>query len=203
MGAQGVEAARRRALGFDPDRVGSLEARGWEAYYARRWGRMALLLYRLVRNQLGLPPLAAVRAVRHGARAAIAFAPARNDPATARAELRRFYALAQRATGLPFDPDAAGDAEFDYWVVHHEIVGQDDRAPLIASLARIPAVVYGVPVERLLPSATERERAVWLVDRITGGQQPSTEPAWREIAATLGRSHHLLQAAVRAHWTEA
>jgi hypothetical protein len=195
------EEARQRALRFDPARVGALEAGGWEAYYARRWGRMALLLFRLVRGQLGLPPLAALRAVRHGARAAIAFAPVKNDPETARTELRRFYAVAQRATGLPFDPDAAGDAELVYWVVHRAVVGQEDRAPLIDSLARIPAAVYGVPAERLLAGATERERAVWLVDRITGGQQASTAEAWREIAEALTRSYRLLQEEVRLAWS--
>jgi hypothetical protein len=162
---------------------------------------MALFLYRLVRSQLGLPPLAALRAVRHGAKAAVAFAPARNDPETARLELRRFYAIARQATGLPFDPAAAGDAELEYWVVHRQIVGHTDRARLVEVLARIPAAIYAVPVELLMPSATERERAVDLVDRITGGRQASTDDAWQEIAATLGRSHRLLQEAVRAAWT--
>jgi hypothetical protein len=201
VSGQTIEAVRRRALAFDPNRVGHLEAAGWRAYYARRWGRMAILLFRLVRNQLGLPPVAAVRAVRHGAKAAVAFAPAQNDPETARAELRCFYAIAQRASGLPFDPAAAGDAEFDYWVVHREVVGQADRARLIEALARIPAETYGVPVALLTPSATERERAVSLVDRITGGGQASTDDAWQEIATALARSYRLLQEAVRAAWT--
>ena len=200
MGADKVDEARRRALAFDPGRVGFLEARGWQAYYARHWPRLAVLLFRLVRSQLGLPPLTAVRAVRHGAKAAVAFAPAANDPATARAELRRFYAVARNATGLPFDPDAAGDAEFDYWVVHRELVGQDEREPLIRALAAIPATVYGVPVETLLPSAAEREEAVRLIDRITAGLQPSTDAAWQEIAQALGRSYVLLQQAVSASW---
>ena len=126
-----ADVARRRALAFDPGRVGFLEARGRQAYYARHWPRMAVLLFRLVRSQLGLPPLAALRAVRHGAKAAVAFAPAANDPATALAEPRRSYAVAPAGTGLPFDPDAAGDAEFDYWVVHRELNGRDEREPLI------------------------------------------------------------------------
>jgi hypothetical protein len=200
MGKAAIEAVRRRAVGFDPAKVGRLEARGWQAYYARRWPRMALLLYRLVRTQLGLSPVAAVRAVRHGARAALAFAPAKNDPDAARAELRRFYAVARAATGLPFDPDAAGDAEFDYWVIHREIVGQEDRAPLVEALAGIPAAVYGLPADAFRPSAVERERAVALVDRITSGVHPPTEAAWQEIARTLERSHDLLRRALLASW---
>ena len=199
-GTGAVDEARRRALAFDPGRVGFLEARGWQAYYARHWPKMAVLLFRLVRSQLGLPPLAALRAVRHGAKAAVAFAPAANDPATARAELRCFYAVARNATGLPFYPDAAGDAEFDYWVVHRQLVGRDEREPLIRALAAVPATVYGVPVEALLPSAAEREKAVRLVDRITAGLQPSTDAAWREIAQALGRSYILLQQAVATNW---
>jgi hypothetical protein len=95
-----------------------------------------------------------------------------------------------------FDPDAVGDAEYDYWVIHREIVGQVDRAPLIASLTRIPARLYGVREACLIPSATERERAVRLVDHITSGQQPPTEGAWNEITRALVHTYELMKAEI-------
>jgi hypothetical protein len=99
----------------------------------------------------------------------------------------------------PFDPDAVGDAEFGYWHVHREIVGRSDRTPLITSLACIPALLFGVPEAQLVPSATERERAVRLLDLITSGRQPPTDVAWREIAAVLAHSYALLFGEVVAY----
>jgi ABC-type glycerol-3-phosphate transport system permease component len=39
---------------FDPRAIGFIEARLWQAYFARHWPRVALLASRLVREQLGL-----------------------------------------------------------------------------------------------------------------------------------------------------
>src|SRR5690242_15478325 len=121
------------AATFDPRAIGFIEARLWHAYYARHWPRVALLTYRLVRGQVGLAPRPAVEAVGHAARAAVAWAPAQNDREATRRELRGFYRVVARARDAAFDPDAVGDAEYDYWEIHREIVGQGDRAPLIAS----------------------------------------------------------------------
>jgi hypothetical protein len=183
---------------FDPRAIGFIEARLWHAYYAHHWPRVALLTYRLVRGQVGLAPRPAIEAVGHAARAALAWAPAQNDPERTRRELRAFYGVVARERGASFAPDAVADAEYDYWRIHRDIVGQTDRAPLIASLARIPALLYGVPETDLLSSATERERAVRLVDLITSGQQASTGAAWQEITATLVRSYRLLRAEIAA-----
>jgi hypothetical protein len=183
---------------FDPAAIGHLEARLWHAYYARHWPRVALLTYRLVRGQLGLPARPAVAAVGRAARAARAWAPAQNDRDATRRELRAFYRVVAAVHDASFDPDAVGDAEFDYWDIHRAIVGQTDRSGLIVSLARIPALLYAVPETALIPSATERERAVRNVDRITSGQRASTDAAWREIAAALVRSYELLKAEIAA-----
>jgi hypothetical protein len=183
---------------FDPRAIGFIEARLWHAYYARHWPRVALLTYRLVRGQVGLAPRPAIEAVGHAARAAVAWAPAQNDPVATRRELRAFYGVVARAHDAAFDPDAVGDAEFDYWQIHRDIVGRVERAPLIASLTRIPALLYGVPEANLVASATERERAVRLVDLITSGQQASTEAAWDAITAALVRSYRLLRAEIAA-----
>lgn len=177
---------------FNPGMIGFIEARLWHAYYARHWSRVGLLTYRLVRGQLGLRPWSALIATGHVARAARAWAPLQNDPETTKRELRRFYRAVARATGAPFDADAAGNAEFDYWRIHRDMVGHPRREPLILALARIPATLYEAPVEAMLPSATERERVVRLVDEIILGRRRSTEVAWREIAAALSRSYLLL-----------
>jgi hypothetical protein len=183
---------------FDPLAIGFIEARLWHAYYAHHWPRVALLTYRLVRGQVGLAPRPAVEAVGHAARAAVAWAPAKNDPETTRRELREFYRVVARAWDAAFDPDAVGDAEYDYWRIHRDVVGQIDRTPLIASLARIPALLYGVPEAALVSSATERERAVRLVDLITSGQQAPTDEAWNVITGALVRSYRLLRAEIAA-----
>jgi hypothetical protein len=178
---------------FNPRQVGHIEARLWHAYYARHWPRVVLLTFRLVRGQLGLSWRPAVKAVGHAARATIAWAPAQNDPVATRNELRAFYGVVAEVRGAAFDPKAVGDAEFDYWKIHRDLVGQDDRTPLVDSLARIPALLFDVPSVAVLVSATERERAVRLVDLITSGQQAPTDAAWHQIATSLVRSYELLR----------
>jgi hypothetical protein len=189
---QGQRMGERLPARFDPRTIGFLEARLWHAYYARHWPRVALLTYRLLRGQLGLMPRSAIAAVGHAVRAAVAWAPVENDPDATRRELRAFYRVVAGHHAASFDPDAVGDAEFDYWHVHREIVGRSDRTPLITSLAHVPALLFGVPAAQLVPSATERERAVRLLDLITSGRQPPTDVAWREIAAVLANSYALL-----------
>jgi hypothetical protein len=112
--------------------------------------------------------------------------------------LRAFYRVVAEHWEEPFDPEAVGDAELDYWRVHREIVGHDDRTPLVAALARIRALLFGVPEATLVASATERERAARLVDLIASEHQAPTDAAWREIAATLVRSYALLSGEVAA-----
>jgi hypothetical protein len=112
--------------------------------------------------------------------------------------VRAFYRVVARARDAEFDADAVGDAEYDYWKIHRDIVGRVDRAPLIASLARIRALLYGVPEGSLIASATERERAVRLVDLITSGQQAPTDEAWNVITGALVRSYRLLRMEIAA-----
>ncbi len=96
------------------------------------------------------------------------------------------------ATDAPFDADAAGDAELEYWVVHRRFDGEKGRPELIDANTRIAAEVYSLPFTQAQPAGVARSHAADLVDDITAGRQEPTAEAWATIAAELRRAYSLL-----------
>ena len=181
---------------FDPARTARFEAGLWRAYYDHRWGRAFVLLYRLLRTQFCLAPRAALVATLWGIAAAVAFVPVDHNEEAVRRDLQRFYGAVKRDKGGSFSVRDAALAEFGYWVVHRAQAGREERDAVVAALAAIPVAVYGVPRAAILASAHERERAVVLVDHITGKRREPTEEAWQEVAEALQRSYVLLAEAL-------
>lgn len=181
---------------FNQRNTGLYEARLWKAYYDRRWPLVLALLLRLLRSQFYLGPLYALRAAYWYLRAAVIFAPPDHDDAAVRRLLQRCYAVLRAGSDGRFDPDAAGAAEHDYWVVHRRLAGHKDSSELITALTALAAEVYGLSMEQARPSAVERARACDLVDDITGGRQAPTHAAWAAIEETLRRSYTLLREAL-------
>jgi hypothetical protein len=100
----------------------------------------------------------------------------------------------KRDRGAGFAVREAARAEFAYWEVHRDQAGRQEREPVVAALAAIPAAVYGVPRVATLASARERDHAVVLVDHVTGKRRAPTEEAWQEIEEALQRSYESLAA---------
>lgn len=184
---------RGSLYGFNPRNTGLYEARLWKAYYDRRWPTALLLLFRLLRSQFSLDALSAARAAFWGILAAVAWAPRTNDRARVQRFLTRFYAVLRDATNAPFDPSAAGAAEFNYWVVHRELDGQTGRPELADALTRIAVVVYNLPAAGVHAAGVARAEACDLVDAITAGQQLSTRSAWSAIEEALRRAYTILR----------
>jgi hypothetical protein len=186
---------------FNPRYTARFEAELWRAYYDRRWVWGFLLLYRLLRTQFLLTSRAALVATVWGIAAAVAFAPVDHDEEAVRRRLQRFYATVKRDKDAAFSVRDAALAEFHYWVVHRRLAGQPERDPVVDALAAIPAHVYRVPPAAIYPSARERERAVVLVDHITGKRRYPTEEAWQEIEDTLHLSYTMLADVLAARRT--
>lgn len=177
---------------FNPRNTGLYEARLWKAYYDRDWPLALLLVYRMLRSQFNLSPPRAAMATYYTIRAAIAWAPRDNSPEEARALLRRFYAVLRNATGATFDPNAAGDAELEYWAVHRRFDGEKGRPELIDALTHIAVIVYNLSAAEARPAGVARAHAADLVDDITAGRQAATAEAWAAIAFELRRAYSLL-----------
>jgi hypothetical protein len=177
---------------FDPEVVGRQEARAWAAYYRRRWLLLFRLMLRLMRDQFGLSPPRALCAAGLATWAQVVFA--RRGAAGGHAEraMRRFYALVREPTGRRYDPARAAALEVRWWVVHRERARAADRSALARALAESYAVVHAAPVERMLPAAVARARAMDLSDRwVAEGRDPAS-PLLPQIAAELVASYRAL-----------
>lgn len=174
---------------FDPVFLANTEADGWRAYYDRDFVQGFRLLLRLVRGQMGLGALDSLRAAYYAVRAQMAFAPKANDPDAARTFLTRFYLIAPHRDGV--EPADLADAELDYWVVHRQIVHQEDKAALVDSFARLHTLLFGGDIVTMRPSAEQRTLACNAVDRITSRRSTDPDHDWSLVRQHLIAAYQL------------
>ncbi len=174
---------------FDPDRIASLEAAGWRAYYDHQWGKLLSLIATLNHEQFHIPmPLAYVAAY-HIARASIAWVPVDHDLELVHAHLVHFYRMARRYSGLHFEPTRAAARELDYWVVHRQLIDASDKSAFVTALAALHAELFGEPADGMRESAGWRVVANNTVDRITSGSSSNPEFDWLQIQDELTRCY--------------
>lgn len=181
------------AFSFDPERVARAEARGWRAYYDRRWLRLLSLLVDLNQAQFHIPFPLSVLAAFHVVRASAAFAPADHDLAQVEAALVRFYRLARRYSGLAFAPAAAAAAELRYWEVHRRLSGRPDKTEFVEALTTLHSVLFGLSVAQARESAAWRAAANNRVDTITQHTSPDPETDWVRLEQELVECYRSLQ----------
>lgn len=186
---------------FDPVVVGRAECAVWVAYYQRRWAAFLRGALTMVRAGFALSWPRTLQGAWYVMRANQAWAPVPdNDPAAARAFMRRFYAMVARTHGEPLDPTTASELEVEWWRVHRALQ-RDEGSPetldhLVAALARLYAYVYRVPEDAVTPAARLRAEAmvtsdVWVRD----GCRPADPALAREEEQLVG-SYDALRAAV-------
>jgi hypothetical protein len=168
-----------------PERLAQLEAGGWRAYYDRDWPRVISLMVQLNQEEFKIPfPLSVVAAL-HIARASVAWAPVEHDIAAVQRDLTRFYRMARRWSGMTFQPRRAAQLELGYWIEHRRLVGEADKAPYVEAMAALHSELFGLPKERMRPSAEWRVRASTTVDGITGGTSTDPEADWAKLEGEL------------------
>jgi hypothetical protein len=174
---------------FDADRVASLEADMWRAYYDKRNVQLIVLLTELLREQRRYPWSKAVTEGFYLARPAARFARMKGDYDTVLPDLERAYAMAKDWTGAAYDTRAVARAELAWWVARRDPAGRspENVGRLIADLY---AKMYGVPIERVASAGRLRAEAAALRD------QTAAQPDWPTIATLLQRSYRDLHAAV-------
>jgi hypothetical protein len=183
---------------FDPVRLGNAETDAWVGYYRRRWFRVLLSFLTMVREGFGLNWPDTVRGAWWVLRANQAWAPfPDNDPDTARAYMRRFYALVKRRRKEAFDVDTAARLDVEWWRVHRAM--QHEGAPfdsLVDAVAALYAHTYGVPAAAVRDAAVGRAEAMVISDKwVADGADPDS-PAIAEERAALVRGYRALRAAV-------
>jgi hypothetical protein len=192
--------APRSMRSFDPRRIGAAECDVWVGYYLRRWPQVLTGAVRMVHAGFGMPWPRTLYGAWLVLRANQLWAPVPdNDPDGARRTMRRFYALAARTSGEPFDVDEAARLEVEWWRVHRHLqrdAPEEDQAALVDALAALYAHVYGGPPDAVRLAAAERAAACRISDGwVADGRDPASAALPAERAA-LVRSYAALLAAV-------
>ncbi|MEI6337105.1 MAG: hypothetical protein WCQ57_00815, partial [Verrucomicrobiota bacterium] len=125
----------------------------------------------------------------HAARAALFFRKNTDDPRCL-PELEQYYAIISKATGQKFDIRTAATLELQWWKERRLLLPPQDYA---RTIARLTALVYRVPAEKVLAAATMRAEAMAYRDD-RGGKM--TDADWQEIARQLVLAYASLKGSV-------
>ena len=176
---------------FEPNRLADLELRMWQAYYAKENVRLFGLLVTMLREQYGYSWFTATNEAFHLARAAATFGNARSNYEVVLPDLQAAYTIAKDWLGDPFDPAAVARSELAWWVARR-IPGQNSPAQVGGLIADEYALLYGLPRESVLRSATLRAEAGALRD------SQAAQPDWMTIARLLRESYAELSSSLNA-----
>ncbi|HEX3278196.1 MAG TPA: hypothetical protein VHR40_06720 [Thermoleophilaceae bacterium] len=183
---------------FDPRKVGSLECRAWETYYRRKWAAFLVASIGLVRSAFRMSWPRTLVGAWLVLRANMVWAPfPGNDPAKARALMRRFYQLLRKSEGASFDPTRASELEVEWWRVHREHQHAGDSVEgLVKALQDLYAYTYQADPASVREAAALRAEAMGVSDRWVEAGNDSANPLLAEERALLVRSYAALLAAV-------
>jgi hypothetical protein len=183
-------AGPRSLRHFDPDRTAALELEMWQAYYAKERVRLFRGLVTLLHEQNRYSWGRSLQAGFYLARAAATFGDLRGDYEQVLPDLERAYSIEREWLGAGFDPAAVARAELAWWVARR-IPGQNSAENVGALIAAENALLYDVPVERVLAASVLRARAGRLRDE--GGDRAD----WGEVGRLLRQSYRELHVAVQ------
>jgi hypothetical protein len=168
-----------------PARVAYFEANGWRAYYEHNWLKVLRLIVALCQEQFHIPFPQSLLAGYYTTRASVAWAPVDHNVQDVLTYLRKFYRIAQRYSRLDFDVERVATLELQYFVVHRDLSGKEDKTALIQTMADLHSAIFGITPAQALPSAELRVLAMNIVDLITS--KTSLDPAsdWAKLEEYL------------------
>jgi hypothetical protein len=181
---------------FDSDEVARIETQMWRSYYDKRGLSLFFELTSLMRSQYHMPFLTSNLTAYHAARSAFVFKEGhgRADYEKALPDLVDYYSSIRRMSREPFDVNSVSKLELEWWIVHRNRASEPPGA-LPNALAQLPAVLYGVPPEKLVEHARLRAEAMTIRDD-KADQGGVTEEDWARIDSLLHQSWRSLWAAV-------
>ena len=181
---------------FDPTLVARYEKDMWVAYYRRRWFTLLRLLIGLVRSAYGLSFFRAIYIGIPLTRAQMAFAPQDNDVPKAIEYMRQFFAYIKKLHQEAFDPDAAAQAEVNWWVVHRQFFGQSDNSAVVEAVAQAYAAAYRVDPASVREAAAHRAQAMVYSDAWVLSERDPNSPLLAQEEDELINSYTALKQAV-------
>ena len=177
VGAQHL-LARPDMAAFEPAAMGRIEARMWRRYYEGRWLQLGCGALDAACGQYGFSWWDGTRLALDAVRAAAAFRVRQDDPICLPA-LTHYYGIVHQAAPVRFSPVDAARLELRWWSERREDVQPSDYA---VTVARLTAMLYGLPTEAALPSAQGRVDA--MVYRDARGSR-MTDADWQEVERLL------------------
>src|SRR5579872_1239424 len=135
-----------------PARVAHFEANGWRAYYEHNWLKVLRLIVALCQEQFHIPFPQSLLAGYYTTRASIAWVPIDHNVQDVLTYLRKFYSIAQRHSRLHFDVERVATLELQYFVVHRDLSGKEDKTELIQTMADLHSAIFGITPAQPLAS---------------------------------------------------
>ena len=178
---------------MNPERIAYFEAAGWRAYYDRKWLKLVRLMVRLCQEQFKIPFPMSLAAAYYTARASAAWVPVDHDERKVLNYLRKFYAVAQRYSGLQFDARRVAALELRYFEIHRRLSGQPEKEEFLQSLVDLHCAIFGLTPEQAGESAKWRLHAAITVDRITSKTSSDIEGDWAKLEEDLRRCYRSIQ----------
>src|SRR5262249_45074013 len=148
---------------FDPDRVASLEADMWQAYYRKQNIRLFRDLIVTLHEQYKFSWAGALTTGFYLARAATSFATLTTNYDRVIPDLEQAFARVRAATDGQFEPSAVAQAELAWWVARR-IPGQNSAEQVGRLIAAENALIFNAPIEVVLEPSVLRARAGKLRD---------------------------------------
>lgn len=168
-----------------PQRVAYFEANGWRAYYEHNWLKVLRLIVALCQEEFHIPFPLSLLAAYYTTRASIAWAPVDHNIQNVLTYLHKFYRIAQRHSRLHFDAERVATLELQYFVVHRNLSGKEDKTELIQTMADLHSAIFGITPAQARTSAELRVLAMNTVDLITSNTSLDPASDWAKLEEYL------------------
>ena len=183
-----VLACRPSVAAFaDPVKVAESEVSMWKSYYSGDSAKLREALLNLIRQQCDVSERDAARMAELFQTAAVGFSLLGSDYRTkVLPVLTESYAMMKDATGLPFDPKEAADAELGWWVARRN--PQTNTPDKVGKrIAHLYSVLFGKTCPEFDKAGYLRAKAAHV--QAMGGR----ECDWNEVRRLLIESYTTLR----------
>ncbi len=188
---------------FDPEEVGILETKMWQAYYHHKFFLLFILIVKFIKSQSHLSYLISIRAAYHAAFAATLFRLQKGKENKNRMlkHLEKYFKIIANNSVEVFNYKRAAELELEWWFIdRYPDKYNSTREDALASLA---ASLYDINPAQLKEHAQYRAQAM-VLDRaqataVKNKSRAERTPAdWAEIESLLKKSFSSLHAVVNS-----
>ena len=149
---------------FNAEKIAHLETQMWQSYYSGDKIELGLQLVALLRSQYGLSLLEAKNIGELLASSAMKFHTTHSDyEIVVLPDLIKAYALIQKATRVPFDPNKVARAELAWWVARRT-PGHNSTKQVGAKITELYVVIYGHNSNAFTNAGQLRAQAALILD---------------------------------------